>query len=263
MPSEAPDVVSPALHDSRFRCNLKFAVLVLTLLPLLMSLGFWQLARATTKEQALAAFDLQRSAPPLPLAAVDLSDASPLTGRRVELRGHYLPANAFFLDNRVFRGHVGYELLMPFADASGRIALVNRGWLQAPPTRDKLPPIATPDEALVLQGRLYFPGTAKRPALYATAGWPSVVQAIDVEALAAQGLAALALTPSHAWVAPAGGGRPVFGTNPIAFAWPRPTGRHRGGLAAREHEPGPPSGLRRTVVSSGCRAARGVRGRWH
>ena len=186
MPSEAPDVVSPALHDSRFRCNLKFAVLVLTLLPLLMSLGFWQLARATTKEQALAAFDLQRSAPPLPLAAVDLSDASPLTGRRVELRGHYLPANAFFLDNRVFRGHVGYELLMPFADASGRIALVNRGWLQAPPTRDKLPPIATPDEALVLQGRLYFPGTAKRPALYATAGWPSVVQAIDVEALAAQ-----------------------------------------------------------------------------
>ena len=186
MPSEAPDVVSPALHDSRFRCNLKFAVLVLTLLPLLMSLGFWQLARATTKEQALAAFDLQRSAPPLPLAAVDLSDASPLTGRSVELRGHYLPANAFFLDNRVFRGHVGYELLMPFADASGRIALVNRGWLQAPPTRDKLPPIATPDEALVLQGRLYFPGTAKRPALYATAGWPSVVQAVDVEALAAQ-----------------------------------------------------------------------------
>ncbi|OQP85260.1 oxidoreductase [Rhizobium rhizosphaerae] len=46
--------------------------------------------------------------------------------------------------------------------------------------------------------------------------WP------EVEALAAQGLAALALTPSHAWVAPAGGTKGVFGTNPIAFAWPRP-----------------------------------------
>lgn len=46
--------------------------------------------------------------------------------------------------------------------------------------------------------------------------WP------EVEAVAAHGLATLALTPSHAWVAPAGGGRPVFGTNPIAFAWPRP-----------------------------------------
>ncbi len=45
--------------------------------------------------------------------------------------------------------------------------------------------------------------------------WP------EVEHLTAQGLVALALTPSHAWVAPAGGARPVFGTNPIAFGWPR------------------------------------------
>jgi delta1-piperideine-2-carboxylate reductase len=49
--------------------------------------------------------------------------------------------------------------------------------------------------------------------------WP------EVEWLAEQGLVALALTPSHAWVAPAGGTRPVLGTNPLAFAWPRP-GRH-------------------------------------
>lgn len=45
--------------------------------------------------------------------------------------------------------------------------------------------------------------------------WP------EVEPLAEQGFAALALTPSHSWVAPAGGTRPLFGTNPIAFAWPR------------------------------------------
>ena len=46
--------------------------------------------------------------------------------------------------------------------------------------------------------------------------WP------EVEYLAGEGLAALAMTPSHSWVAPAGGTRPLFGTNPIAFAWPRP-----------------------------------------
>ncbi|MET0210378.1 MAG: Ldh family oxidoreductase [Burkholderiaceae bacterium] len=45
--------------------------------------------------------------------------------------------------------------------------------------------------------------------------WP------EVEALAEQGLAAIAMTPSHAWVAPAGGTRPALGTNPLAFAWPR------------------------------------------
>ncbi|MGK2911575.1 MAG: Ldh family oxidoreductase [Sphingobium sp.] len=47
--------------------------------------------------------------------------------------------------------------------------------------------------------------------------WP------EVEAVAAQGLVALAFTPSHAWVAPEGGAKPVFGTNPIAFGWPRPS----------------------------------------
>jgi LDH2 family malate/lactate/ureidoglycolate dehydrogenase len=46
--------------------------------------------------------------------------------------------------------------------------------------------------------------------------WP------EVEVLASEGLAVLAFTPSHAWVAPEGGTRPVFGTNPIAFGWPRP-----------------------------------------
>jgi delta1-piperideine-2-carboxylate reductase len=46
--------------------------------------------------------------------------------------------------------------------------------------------------------------------------WP------EVEVIASEGLAALAMTPSHSWVAPAGGTKPVFGTNPIAFAWPRP-----------------------------------------
>lgn len=46
--------------------------------------------------------------------------------------------------------------------------------------------------------------------------WP------EVEAVTAQGLVAFVCTPSHAWVAPAGGIKPLFGTNPIGFGWPRP-----------------------------------------
>lgn len=46
--------------------------------------------------------------------------------------------------------------------------------------------------------------------------WP------EVEALAEQGLAAMAFTSSPPCVVPAGGRMPVFGTNPMAFAWPRP-----------------------------------------
>jgi LDH2 family malate/lactate/ureidoglycolate dehydrogenase len=45
--------------------------------------------------------------------------------------------------------------------------------------------------------------------------WP------EVEQIAEMGLAGLAMTPSHSWVAPEGGSKPLFGTNPIAFAFPR------------------------------------------
>ncbi|MCG2840140.1 Ldh family oxidoreductase [Sandaracinobacter sp. RS1-74] len=46
--------------------------------------------------------------------------------------------------------------------------------------------------------------------------WP------EIEHLTEQGVAALAMTPSHAWVAPAGGRKGLLGTNPLAFGWPRP-----------------------------------------
>ncbi|MDO4905811.1 MAG: Ldh family oxidoreductase [Lautropia sp.] len=44
--------------------------------------------------------------------------------------------------------------------------------------------------------------------------WP------EVEQLAEAGVAALAMCPSNAYVAPAGGIRKLLGTNPLAFGWP-------------------------------------------
>ena len=46
--------------------------------------------------------------------------------------------------------------------------------------------------------------------------WP------EVETLAERGLVAFAFTGSIRFVAPAGGIKPLYGTNPMAFAWPRP-----------------------------------------
>ncbi|MFA9419798.1 MAG: Ldh family oxidoreductase [Gammaproteobacteria bacterium] len=50
---------------------------------------------------------------------------------------------------------------------------------------------------------------------HVAAMWP------EVEKLAMEGLCAFAFTPSYPYVAPAGGIKPVFGTNPMGFAWPR------------------------------------------
>ena len=45
--------------------------------------------------------------------------------------------------------------------------------------------------------------------------WP------EVEHLAERGYVAFAFTAANAFVAPAGGTKPLFGTNPMAFGWPR------------------------------------------
>jgi delta1-piperideine-2-carboxylate reductase len=52
-------------------------------------------------------------------------------------------------------------------------------------------------------------------ALNVAALWP------EVERLAERGLVAFAYVSAIPYVAPAGGIKPVFGTNPMAFAWPR------------------------------------------
>lgn len=45
--------------------------------------------------------------------------------------------------------------------------------------------------------------------------WP------ELERVSEQGLAAFAFTAALPYMAPAGGTRPLYGTNPMAFAWPR------------------------------------------
>lgn len=55
-------------------------------------------------------------------------------------------------------------------------------------------------------------------ALNVAALWP------EVEHLAEAGLVGFAFVSAAPYVAPAGGTKPLFGTNPMAFSWPRPGG---------------------------------------
>jgi surfeit locus 1 family protein len=185
MPARQPlDASGSEPAQLRLRCNLRFAALVIVSLPLLIALGFWQLARAVEKEDALRLAETRRLAAPVSIDRMDASEASNLDAKRVLLEGRYLPERAFLLDNRIFQGRVGYELLMPFRDLSGVTVIVNRGWLMAPPTREELPTFPTPGEQLRLQGRLHVPSTTVQPDIHATPSWPAVVQAVNVPELA-------------------------------------------------------------------------------
>jgi delta1-piperideine-2-carboxylate reductase len=57
---------------------------------------------------------------------------------------------------------------------------------------------------------------ATRDVFHFAALWP------ETEAIAAHGLIGMACVCYMPYVAPAGGNEPLFGTNPLSFAWPRP-----------------------------------------
>lgn len=182
MASPAPEPAPLATLGRTGLCyNLKFAAFVVTLLPLLLALGAWQLWRAEEKSRVLAQYETRRAAPPLPLSSFVPSDGPALDGRRVELRGRFVASRSFLLDNRVWQGRVGYELITPLREETGNIVFVNRGWLLAPPLRSTLPELDTPAGELCLLGEFHVPARRRALPLYPAPGWPRVVQSIDVE----------------------------------------------------------------------------------
>src|SRR5690625_7825037 len=83
------NVVSESYAPIRIRFNLNWKItLFATLaLPLLLSLGFWQLERASHKRAIEANFALRQSAPPLELDGATLANGEPF--QRVIARGQF------------------------------------------------------------------------------------------------------------------------------------------------------------------------------
>jgi surfeit locus 1 family protein len=169
----------------RFAPGWGMTLLVAALLPLLIGLGFWQLDRAAEKrdfqQRSLEHLGQPPQPPPVPLHAVDFL--------RVRLVGEYLDGQHYLVDNRVRDGRPGYWVVSRFRASDGRRYLINRGWLAAPPTRDRLPTVATPAGPVRLVG-IIWPDTGLLPLMAGDpwpARWPKRVQRMDVKRMAGEG----------------------------------------------------------------------------
>lgn len=166
-----------------FRPGLLPSLLVLALLPLLIGLGFWQLARAEQKRELLSSQEVRRQAPPQALGELELS-ADP-SFRRVLLQGHFDAEHSILLDNRTRAGRAGVELLQPFYDQnSGLWLLLNRGWL-AWPDRRTPPVFITPSGAVQLQAWVYVPlgESFQLQRDQPGSAWPQLLTRVDAPAL--------------------------------------------------------------------------------
>ena len=166
----------------------KLTAFVLSLLPVLVALGFWQLQRATEKASLLESERALRDQPALSLAQVPAAQAKRY--QPVWLEGQFLAGQQFLLDNQRFQGRFGYELIVPFRlQEGGALVLVSRGWTEGSMDRQQLPTVDTVTGPLRIEGEIYIP--LGEPYLLAEQvwadDWPKVIQAMDM-ALATQAL---------------------------------------------------------------------------
>jgi surfeit locus 1 family protein len=139
----------------KFRPGLWPTVATLLLLPLLISLGFWQLDRADQKAALQRAYEQRRSAPAVDLANAPerRRDKEAMLWRECLLRGRYLTSPQFLLDNQVVNGRAGYLVYTPLRLAGqDALVLVNRGWIPMGARRDSVPDFATPSGPVTIRG---------------------------------------------------------------------------------------------------------------
>jgi surfeit locus 1 family protein len=97
-----------------------------------IALGNWQARRADDKRVLGERLEAALKSSPLEIPAAPL-DAKPYVLNRVAARGRFVAEHTVYLQNKIRRGRVGYEVLTPLRISNSELhVLVNRGWTDAP-----------------------------------------------------------------------------------------------------------------------------------
>ena len=139
-------------RTATFRPPLWATLAVIPVIGLCVAAGFWQLGRAEAKRQLFATFDAasqERLADgPVPDEHAAAYRYQYLTGT-----GRYDADRQVLLDNMVYKGRVGYQVLTPLRTGN-KAVLVNRGWIAADSDRSRVPTLAVDDQQRPVRGRL-------------------------------------------------------------------------------------------------------------
>lgn len=126
------------------------------MLALLVSLGRWQLDRASEKQARQALYDARLGETPLTLTG-SVPSADPLIYRRVRASGRWLGEAQIFVDNQIRDARAGFHVITPLRLDDGSAVLVNRGWIARDHGYPRPPQVDTP------AGRAEVSGIASRP----------------------------------------------------------------------------------------------------
>jgi surfeit locus 1 family protein len=97
-----------------------------------IALGNWQARRADEKRGLGERLEIALKFPAIEIPTAPL-DAKAYVLKRVAARGRFVAEHTVYLQNKIRRGRVGYEVLTPLRLSNSELhVLVNRGWTEAP-----------------------------------------------------------------------------------------------------------------------------------
>lgn len=153
-------------------------------LSLLLKLGFWQLSRAEEKRQLEKTLKERQSAPPVPIESLSLNNKKALKYLNVSLAGSYINEKSIFIDNQIYHGRFGYEIITPFRlKSNNHIVFVSRGWKSAHHDRSQLPDITPVTGEQLLVTEIYVPATNSffREEPVDNTHWPKRLQHFKID----------------------------------------------------------------------------------
>jgi len=170
----------------QFKPTLIPTIATLVILPILISLGFWQLDRAEQKRVILSAVTKKMDSESLSTIP-NKSDIEASKYRRISLQGKFDSARLMYIDNKIVFGKVGYYVVSPFlVNNSKQTVLVNLGWVAMGKSRQDLPIVNIPNTTVRITGRIktnvdkVFSLSEKS---FDSVSWPLVVQWISPQQL--------------------------------------------------------------------------------
>ena len=173
-----------------FKPTLVPTLAFLVLLPVLISLGMWQLDRAEEKREIERSVKEATEKTPLLIKAESPESLVSEVYRPAIMKGRFDSSRQYLWDNKTYKGRSGYQVLTPFMlEVSGSVVMVNRGWIPVLGRRDQYPDIALPEQLLEVRGVIKNPSNTIQLAdrvEQKTASYPHVLQAFETEVISSE-----------------------------------------------------------------------------
>lgn len=141
-----------AMMSERRRPRWLPTLAAIIVVALTVSAGIWQTKRAQYKSALQARYEAQSQAQPVRLPSGFIEEDE-YRYRRVHVTGRFDPAQEILLDNVIYKGVPGYQVVTPLKlEGESAYVLINRGWVARNPDRSILPEIKTPLGVVTIEG---------------------------------------------------------------------------------------------------------------